>query len=775
MNSISGGGHLNEQTLKTIFSGLLHDVGKMVYRAGENRDHASAGYAYLKERLKDAAWQDVLDGVRWHHAPALRRANAAENSTAYIVCVADNVAAAADRREIEGESTRFDRTLPLNSVFTHLNGEHPGLALEPCAHDGKLHLPGRQPPVTAAQYQALLAIFSQGLQGIELSEAWLDSLLALLESCTANVPSSTYTGESPDISLYDHLKITAAVGACISEYLLDQGAADIRTRVFQNEKAFRDEQVFALYTADLSGIQKFIYTVATQGAQKSLRSRSFFLEMLMEHYADEVLQACGLSRVNLIYSGGGHCYLLLPNTKAARASAQAVNDRMNNWLIDQFGTRLFLAQGMTPCSANELTNTPAEQTPYKAIFTRLSTAISQSKLHRYSASQLRRLNAETAGLDGRECTVCGSTDVLLQDRCAWCARFEALSLKIQEESCVAYVVAKETKDADLPLPGGLGLNLMEEQAARERLQAENVVRVYTKNRAYTGMAYSSRLDLCDYYASNQNTELARQAEGIRRLAVCRLDVDNLGHAFVAGFEKEKAANLADKYHFVTLSRAAALSRQLSLFFKRYMREVLTQGKPLEVSVVYSGGDDVFLIGAWNHVIQAAERIHQQFTAFTGGSLTISGGIGLYGEKYPIRLAADETAALEERAKDEPGKNAVALFDPHQAHTYPWPVFTAQVMGEKYTLLNRFFQGQEERGMAFLYRLTELLRQAENDKLNLARYAYLLARLQPKRSSESYALYNEFSKQMYAWACRDADRRQLITAIYLYVYMNRKAD
>ncbi len=107
---------MNEQTLKTIFSGLLHDVGKMVYRAGENRDHASAGYAYLKERLKDAAWQDVLDGVRWHHAPALRRANAAENSTAYIVCVADNVAAAADRREIEGESTRFD--------FTHLNGEH---------------------------------------------------------------------------------------------------------------------------------------------------------------------------------------------------------------------------------------------------------------------------------------------------------------------------------------------------------------------------------------------------------------------------------------------------------------------------------------------------------------------------------------------------------------------------------------------------------------------------------------------------------------------------
>ena len=58
---------MNTQTLNAIFGGLLHDLGKMVYRAGEKQDHASAGYAYLKERLKDAAWQEVLDGVRWHH------------------------------------------------------------------------------------------------------------------------------------------------------------------------------------------------------------------------------------------------------------------------------------------------------------------------------------------------------------------------------------------------------------------------------------------------------------------------------------------------------------------------------------------------------------------------------------------------------------------------------------------------------------------------------------------------------------------------------------
>ena len=156
--------------------------------------------------------------------------------------------------------------------------------------------------------------FRRGLRDMELSADWVDSLLCLLESCTANVPSSTYTGESPDISLYDHLKMTAAISACISEYLLEAGEADYKARLLDLEAAFRMEPAFLMLTADLSGIQRFIYTVATRGAQRALRSRAFFLEVLLEHDVDEVLGACGLSRANLIYSGGGHCYLLLPNT-----------------------------------------------------------------------------------------------------------------------------------------------------------------------------------------------------------------------------------------------------------------------------------------------------------------------------------------------------------------------------------------------------------------------------------------------------------------------------
>ena len=44
--------------LRATLGGLLHDVGKMVYRAGESaQDHATAGYAFLAELLPGEEWR----------------------------------------------------------------------------------------------------------------------------------------------------------------------------------------------------------------------------------------------------------------------------------------------------------------------------------------------------------------------------------------------------------------------------------------------------------------------------------------------------------------------------------------------------------------------------------------------------------------------------------------------------------------------------------------------------------------------------------------------
>ena len=133
----------------------------------------------------------------------------------------------------------------------------------------------------------------------------------------------------------------------------------------------------------------------------------------------------------------------------------------------------------------------------------------------------------------------------------------------------------------------------------------DAVRSYTKNRLVRTLSPSVNLFVGDYAASNRIEDLADQSEGIRRVAICRMDVDNLGQAFLAGFQQPDQTDPVQRMKYVNLFRAAAFSRQMSLFFKYHINGLL-QG--LCVSIVYAGADDVFLVGAWNHTLQAALRI-----------------------------------------------------------------------------------------------------------------------------------------------------------------------
>ena len=95
---------------------------------------------------------------------------------------------------------------------------------------------------------------------------------------------------------------------------------------------------------------------------------------------------------------------------------------------------------------------------------------------------------------------------------------------------------------------------------------------------------------------------------------------------------------------INLFRAAAFSRQMSLFFKYHINGLL-QG--LWVSIVYAGGDDVFLVGAWNHTLQAALRIQK-----APAQLHLQGADHQRGHRNVQRTLfhprrSQQTAALEE--------------------------------------------------------------------------------------------------------------------------------
>ena len=105
--------------------------------------------------------------------------------------------------------------------------------------------------------------------------------------------------------------------------------------------------------------------------------------------------------------------------------------------------------------------------------------------------------------------------------------------------------------------------------------------------------------------------------------------------------------------------------------------------------------------------------------------------------------------------------------------YKWKELEKEVIGEKYQEIATFLDTYEDKGNAFLYRLLELIRN-QKDKINFARYIYLLARLEPARSEgkERMEAYQQFSRNMYQWIQSEKDCRQLRTAIQLYVYKTR---
>ncbi|MCD7861418.1 MAG: hypothetical protein LUG25_05905, partial [Oscillospiraceae bacterium] len=165
-----------------------------------------------------------------------------------------------------------------------------------------------------------------------------------------------------------------------------------------------------------------------------------------------------------------------------------------------------------------------------------------------------------------------------------------------------------------------------------------------------------------------------------------------------------------------------------------------------------------------------------------------GGVGVFQEKFLIRVAAAQTARLEEQAKSlpavpelkQPEKDGLALFGAETDHCYHWDVFHQSVQGEKLELLESFFGSVDaERGNSMLYNILGLLREAQADdsRMPLARYAYLLSRLASPNSApeEAKKTYKDFSKKMYHWGLEEEPCRQLLTAIQLYVYLHRKQE
>ncbi|MDD6196596.1 MAG: type III-A CRISPR-associated protein Cas10/Csm1 [[Clostridium] aminophilum] len=779
---------MTDRDLQVVIGALLHDIGKVIYRDGtDGRTHSESGYDFLKNEIKIKD-MEILNCVRFHHGRALSGARIDDNSLAYVVYIADNIASSVDRREKMEEWKGFELHTPLQPVFNLLNKNN-GKAYYSPSHinvEKDINYPTDEKKCfTKEQYRNIAYNLSDNLKGIELSVEYVNSLLEVMEANLSFVPSSTSAAEVPDISLFDHLKLTAAIANAIVKYLDLEKNISFKEACLKNEKAFMEKNAFLIASLDISGIQKFIYTIQSKNALRTLRARSFYLEITMEHIIDELLIELGLSRCNLLYAGGGHCYLILPNTDECRNIFEKYLEETNKWFLENFQTDLYIAGGFSACSAFNLKNHPHGS--YEQIFRNVSKSISNRKMNRYNAKTIRMLNSQIHDDYTRECSVCKRVAHTDQDGlCSTCNALQKFSAKVLYSDF--YTVEYGEMESGLPLPGGYSLIVDTEDSLKKRMQNDpNYVRTYSKNKSFTGKHVATKLWIGNYTTKATFEEFAESSKGIQRVGILRADVDNLGHAFVSGF---KNTENNDKY--MTISRTATLSRQLSLFFKLHINKILQnpsfsfEGKPKDhrnITIVYSGGDDVFVVGAWNEIIEFAIDLRDGFEKFSEGTLSLSAGIGLYDDTYPISVSAIEVEDMVDYSKDLPNKNAVTLLEDGCFHdkisdgTYKWNEFKEKVIGEKLTEITMYLVSVEnQHGNALLYRILELVRK-QDEPINFARFVYTLTRLEPEKNGdktdgEQKEMFRRFSKNMLQWINNEIDRRELKTAIELYVYLHR---
>lgn len=166
--------------------------------------------------------------------------------------------------------------------------------------------------------------------------------------------------------------------------------------------------------------------------------------------------------------------------------------------------------------------------------------------------------------------------------------------------------------------------------------------------------------------------------GMDKLAVLKADVDILGFLFSQGLR-------TNDRHFGTISRVSTMSRMLEIFFSGYIEKLLESEEYKDVYSVFSGGDDLFLIGPWNVILELAADIQKKFQVFAAEneSVTMSAAVSVFNSNEHIAFMAEYSEQQLKRAKNEcstslypssTGRNAICAT----GQIFSWPDYNEQL-------------------------------------------------------------------------------------------------
>jgi len=165
----------------------------------------------------------------------------------------------------------------------------------------------------------------EGLSDRYLNSKTITQLLLLLENLGTYLPAEGYDNK---VSIYDAYKVRA-----IETWLVLQ----------KTSKA-------AFIYGDISGIQDFIFTIASEGALRNLRARSFFINLLEEHIIRKCLTTLKLPPTNILFSGGGSFALISHWNEEVQEKLEEIKFSINKWLLDRLEGKVYVAIASTDFS-----------------------------------------------------------------------------------------------------------------------------------------------------------------------------------------------------------------------------------------------------------------------------------------------------------------------------------------------------------------------------------------------------------------------------------------
>ena len=723
---------------------LLHDIGKFRQRATDRyKPHQEHSYEFVNEDFAEffsPCGESFKNAIRNHHALRSSQPKGSvrvpQDQLQYLdkqVILADRLSAT-EREDEEREAEDFVES-PLVSILSHLKGadkeyRYPLTELNPKKRDTVI--PTESVDINQDVYKilwdAFICAFRKATAGKHYTPAFYQTIVALLHKYTSRMPSATPWGqdekrEIPDISLYDHLRTTAAIAACIGRELTE---TEIDTLLTDSKDS--NKKICALIKGDISGIQNFLYQIVSDGAANQLRGRSFYLQLLTEAIAQWVLRQFDLPITNLLLASGGHFYILTPYTEA-KAKLDTIRQNISEklWTLHNGDISCILAGISIKTSDFKACN-------FSGKWHAVSERVQQRKQQKWSEMGSQSM-FETLFEPHQDREV------------NW--KFDELGRKLRGAK---YLVTFEIPEALIPAKPdwsdavkAFGMDVSILQNVDDTLEAPkhaNNAVVYRlgdinfltdsvlENFQWDGTSvnYDFRM-FRPVIATRDDTDgegkiadydyLAEASEGVQWLGALRMDVDNLGTVFT-----EKLDN-------ATISRLATLSESFRLFFEGYLphlcRNYNTDREKQILELIYAGGDDLFLIGGWSALPEIAEQIRSEFRQFvTGDHVTLSGGIAIEHKKYPLYQFAARSGDAEKAAKGIAEKNAITFLRKPMA----WTDFA-----EVYEWHQKFLDvltGQDQLPRNLLTRLSQIYSEKELKEHRWAwRSLYYFHRLQER--------------------------------------------